>query len=81
MLTTITFSIISLGHKYGYPNYSLYLRTRMSPQHHRTNIVLPGMKLGSNFRTGGNWTLTFTLSWEPIDGSSQRLMIGQRGQC
>ncbi|KAJ9537853.1 hypothetical protein OSB04_030586 [Centaurea solstitialis] len=59
---------------------------------HPTNVLLPGMKLGSNIRTGRNWTLTswmsneipdsgaFTLSWEPIDESSQRLMIRHRGQ-
>ncbi|KAJ9558206.1 hypothetical protein OSB04_012820 [Centaurea solstitialis] len=59
---------------------------------HPTNVLLPGMKLGSNIRTGRNWTLTswlsneipdsgaFTLSWEAIDESSQRLMIRRRGQ-
>ncbi|KAI7742567.1 hypothetical protein M8C21_011601 [Ambrosia artemisiifolia] len=59
---------------------------------HPTNVLLPGMKLGYDARTKQNWTLTswlsddvpnsgaFTLSWEPIDESNQRLMIRQRGQ-
>ncbi|KAJ9537855.1 hypothetical protein OSB04_030588 [Centaurea solstitialis] len=59
---------------------------------HPTNVLLPGMKLGSNIRTGRNWTLTswlsneipdsgaFTLSWELVNGSSQGLMIRQRGK-
>ncbi|KAJ0477767.1 putative non-specific serine/threonine protein kinase [Helianthus annuus] len=59
---------------------------------HPTNVLLPGMKLGYNTRTGQNWTLTswrynnipssgaFTLSWEPINESSQRLMIRQSGE-
>ncbi|KAF5774412.1 putative non-specific serine/threonine protein kinase [Helianthus annuus] len=53
---------------------------------------LPGMKLGSDFKTGRNWSLTswlrygipdlgaFTMSWEPNGENSQRLMIRQRGQ-
>ncbi|KAK1417772.1 hypothetical protein QVD17_26906 [Tagetes erecta] len=53
-----------------------------------TNVLLPGMKLGTDLRTGRKWTLTcslndeipnsgaFTLSWEP----NQRLMIRRRGQ-
>lgn len=57
-----------------------------------TNVLLPGMKLGSDLRTGKNWNLTswlsndiadfgvFTLSWEPTDEASQRLMIRRRGQ-
>ncbi|CAH1453283.1 unnamed protein product [Lactuca virosa] len=59
---------------------------------HPTNVLLPGMKLGYDMTTGKNWTLTswvsndipesgaFTLSWEPIDEASQRLMIRQRGK-
>nr|KAJ0198865.1 hypothetical protein LSAT_V11C600326140 [Lactuca sativa] len=59
---------------------------------HPTNVLLPGMKLGYDMTTGKNWTLTswvsndipvsgaFTLSWEPIDEGSQRLMIRQRGK-
>ncbi|KAK9067847.1 hypothetical protein SSX86_011958 [Deinandra increscens subsp. villosa] len=59
---------------------------------HPTNVLLPGMKLGYDRRTRQNWTLTswlsdgifdsgtFTLSWEPIDETSQRLMIRRRGQ-
>ena len=54
---------------------------------HPTNVLLPGMKLGYDTTTGKNWTLTswlsndipdsgaFTLSWEPVDEASQRLMI------
>ncbi|CAH1427273.1 unnamed protein product [Lactuca virosa] len=57
-----------------------------------TNVLLPGMKLGSDLRTGMNWNLTsclsndiadfgvFTLSWEPTDEASKRLMIRRRGQ-
>ncbi|GJS75313.1 G-type lectin S-receptor-like serine/threonine-protein kinase [Tanacetum coccineum] len=57
-----------------------------------TNILLPGMKLGYDMTIGKNWTLTswlskeipnsgtFTLSWEPIEEASQRLMIRRRGQ-
>ncbi|KAI3692205.1 hypothetical protein L6452_32016 [Arctium lappa] len=59
---------------------------------HPTNVLLPGMKLGSSMTTGRNWSLTswlsneildrgaFTLTWEPIDEASQRLMIRRRGQ-
>ncbi|KAI7748929.1 hypothetical protein M8C21_029618 [Ambrosia artemisiifolia] len=56
---------------------------------HPTNVLLPGMKLGYDTRTRQNWTLTswlsngskaFTLSWEPINETSQRLMIRRRGQ-
>ncbi|KAJ9537848.1 hypothetical protein OSB04_030581 [Centaurea solstitialis] len=59
---------------------------------HPTNVLLPGMKLGSSMITGQNWSLTswlsydildpgaFTLTWEPIDEASQRLMIRRRGQ-
>ncbi|KAK9067851.1 hypothetical protein SSX86_011962 [Deinandra increscens subsp. villosa] len=59
---------------------------------HPTNVLLPGMKLGYNKTTGQNWTLTswltddsfdsgaFTLSWEAIDETSQRLVIRRRGQ-
>ncbi|KAI3692207.1 hypothetical protein L6452_32018 [Arctium lappa] len=57
---------------------------------HPTNILLPGMKLGSNMKAGHTWTLTswlsdeisdsgaFTLSWEPMEEASQRLMIRRR---
>ncbi|PWA41930.1 S-receptor kinase-like protein 1 [Artemisia annua] len=49
------------------------------------------MKLGYNMTIGKNWTPswlskkihnsgTFTLSWEPIEEASQRLMIRRRGQ-
>ncbi|KAI7730616.1 hypothetical protein M8C21_009111, partial [Ambrosia artemisiifolia] len=60
---------------------------------HPTNVLLPGMKLGYDTRTRQNWTLTswlgvdtfesgtFTLSWEPINETSQRLMIQKRGQA
>ncbi|KAI3690211.1 hypothetical protein L2E82_48187 [Cichorium intybus] len=59
---------------------------------HPTNVLLPGMKLGYDMTTGQNWSLTswmsdeipetgaFTLSWEPIEEASQRLMIRQRGR-
>ncbi|KAI3505456.1 hypothetical protein L1887_27587 [Cichorium endivia] len=57
-----------------------------------TNVLLPGMKLGSDLRTGRIWNLSswlsddiadlgaFTLSWEPTDEASQRFMIRRRGQ-
>ncbi|KAI3703559.1 hypothetical protein L1987_73716 [Smallanthus sonchifolius] len=57
-----------------------------------TNVLLPGMKLGSDLSTGRNWSLTswlsdeipdlgaFTLSWEPNGENSQRLMIRRRDQ-
>ncbi|KAM0070209.1 putative protein kinase RLK-Pelle-DLSV family [Helianthus debilis subsp. tardiflorus] len=57
-----------------------------------TDVLLPGMKLGLDLRTGRSWNLTswlaheipdlgaFTLSWEPNGESSQRLMIRRRGQ-
>ncbi|KAF5774326.1 putative protein kinase RLK-Pelle-DLSV family [Helianthus annuus] len=56
------------------------------------NILLPGMKLGYDLRTGRNWSLTswlsdeifysgaFTMSWESNGEDSQRLLIRQRGQ-
>ncbi|CAH1427275.1 unnamed protein product [Lactuca virosa] len=59
---------------------------------HPTNVLLPGMKLGYDMEMGQNWTLTswlsneipksgaFTLSWEPTQKASQRLMIRRRGQ-
>ncbi|KAI3505442.1 hypothetical protein L1887_27572 [Cichorium endivia] len=59
---------------------------------HPSNVLLPGMKLGYDMTTGQNWSLTswvsndipdsgaFTLSWEPIEEASQRLMIRRRGQ-
>ncbi|KAK9067850.1 hypothetical protein SSX86_011961 [Deinandra increscens subsp. villosa] len=59
---------------------------------HPTDVLLPGMKLGYNMKTRQNWTLTswlsdnifdsgaFTLSWEAIDETSQRLIIQRRGQ-
>ncbi|KAJ9537846.1 hypothetical protein OSB04_030579 [Centaurea solstitialis] len=59
---------------------------------HPTSILLPGMKLGSNMKTGHTTTLTswlsdkivdsgaFTLSWEPMEEASQRLMIRRRGK-
>ncbi|GKB99373.1 G-type lectin S-receptor-like serine/threonine-protein kinase [Tanacetum coccineum] len=58
---------------------------------HPTNVLLPGMKLGADLRTGQTWNLTswftddrpdsgaFTLSWEPNGESSQRLTIRRRG--
>ncbi|XP_071741709.1 G-type lectin S-receptor-like serine/threonine-protein kinase CES101 [Rutidosis leptorrhynchoides] len=58
---------------------------------HPTNVLLPGMKLGSDLKTGQNWNLTswtsdqipapgaFTLSWEPNGKNSQRLLIRLRG--
>ncbi|KAJ9537847.1 hypothetical protein OSB04_030580 [Centaurea solstitialis] len=59
---------------------------------HPTNVLLPGMKLGSSTTTGQNWSITswlsnkildpgsFTLTWEPIDKASQRLMVRRHGQ-
>ncbi|KAI7742571.1 hypothetical protein M8C21_011605, partial [Ambrosia artemisiifolia] len=59
---------------------------------HPTNVLLPGMKLGYDRKTNQNWTLTswlsdniyhpgaFTLSWEPVNETYQRLMIRRRGQ-
>ncbi|KAJ9537433.1 hypothetical protein OSB04_030166 [Centaurea solstitialis] len=59
---------------------------------HPTNVLLPGMKLGSDIRAGRNWTLTswlsneipnsgaFTLSWESIEEKSQTLVIRRQGQ-
>ncbi|KAL4565127.1 hypothetical protein LXL04_029212 [Taraxacum kok-saghyz] len=59
---------------------------------HPTNVLLPGMKLGYDMKRGHNWTLTswmsdeipdsgaFTLTWEPTEEASQRLMIRRRGQ-
>nr|GEW09674.1 G-type lectin S-receptor-like serine/threonine-protein kinase At1g67520 [Tanacetum cinerariifolium] len=59
---------------------------------HPTNVLLPGMKLGYDTSIGKNWTLTswfnegipnsgaFTLSWEPIEEASQRLVIRRQGQ-
>ncbi|KAL7594226.1 hypothetical protein Lser_V15G29946 [Lactuca serriola] len=59
---------------------------------HPTNVLLPGMKLGYDITTGKNWTLTswvsndipssgaFTMSWEPIEETSERLMIRRRGK-
>ncbi|PWA57570.1 Apple-like protein [Artemisia annua] len=59
---------------------------------HPVNVLLSGMKLGYDKATGRNLTLTswltneiphsgaFTLSWEPTDEASQRLMIRRRGQ-
>lgn len=57
---------------------------------HSTNVLLPGMKLGYNLRTGRNWTLnswvsdqvpasgSFSLSWEPTQESGQ-LVMHRRG--
>ncbi|KAM0070204.1 putative protein kinase RLK-Pelle-DLSV family [Helianthus debilis subsp. tardiflorus] len=57
-----------------------------------TNVLLPGMKLGSDRRTGRRWELTswlsdtipdvgaFTMSFEDSDKNNQRLMIRWRGQ-
>nr|XP_043630708.1 G-type lectin S-receptor-like serine/threonine-protein kinase CES101 [Erigeron canadensis] len=59
---------------------------------HPTNVLLPGMKLGSDLRTGQKWELTswlsdeipdqgaFTLSWQATEKASQRMMIRRRGQ-
>ncbi|KAK1417773.1 hypothetical protein QVD17_26907 [Tagetes erecta] len=57
-----------------------------------TNVLLPGMKLGLDRRTGRSWNLTswlsdvipgvgaFTMSWEPTGDDSQRFTIQRRGQ-
>ncbi|KAC9222880.1 hypothetical protein E3N88_08384 [Mikania micrantha] len=57
---------------------------------HPINVLLPGMKLGSNLKTGRNWILTswlsdeipdsgaFTLSWEPNGEDYQRILVRQR---
>ncbi|KAI3703531.1 hypothetical protein L1987_73672 [Smallanthus sonchifolius] len=59
---------------------------------HPTNVLLPGMKLGSDLTTAKNWNLTsslsdqipdsgaYTLSWEPNGEDSQRFMVRQRGK-
>ncbi|KAL8259885.1 hypothetical protein R6Q59_027838 [Mikania micrantha] len=59
---------------------------------HPINVLLPGMKLGSNLKTGRNWILTswlsdeipdsgaFTLSWEPNGEDDQRILVRQRDQ-
>nr|GEW37804.1 G-type lectin S-receptor-like serine/threonine-protein kinase At1g67520 [Tanacetum cinerariifolium] len=59
---------------------------------HPTNILLPGMKLGSDLETGITWNLTsrlsdeildsgaFSLSWEPNGENSQRIIVRRRGQ-
>ncbi|KAK9067871.1 hypothetical protein SSX86_011982 [Deinandra increscens subsp. villosa] len=59
---------------------------------HPTNVLLPGMKIGSDLRTGKIWNLTswlsdeipnsgaFTMSWEPKGEDSQRFLVRQRGQ-
>nr|XP_043628155.1 G-type lectin S-receptor-like serine/threonine-protein kinase At1g67520 [Erigeron canadensis] len=59
---------------------------------HPNNVLLPGMKLGYDINTGRNRTLTswlsteipgpgaFTMSWEPMEEASQRLMIRRRGE-
>ncbi|GJS82096.1 G-type lectin S-receptor-like serine/threonine-protein kinase [Tanacetum coccineum] len=59
---------------------------------HPTNVLLPGMKLGSDLETGKTWNLTsrlsdeildsgaFSLSWEPNGENSQRFMVRRRGQ-
>ncbi|GJR98628.1 G-type lectin S-receptor-like serine/threonine-protein kinase, partial [Tanacetum coccineum] len=59
---------------------------------HPTNILLPGMKLGSDLETGKTWNLTsrlsdeildsgaFSLSWEPNGENSQRIIVRRRGQ-
>ncbi|GJV10023.1 G-type lectin S-receptor-like serine/threonine-protein kinase [Tanacetum coccineum] len=56
---------------------------------HPNNVLLPGMKLGYDLKTGKNWTLTstlsedvynpgaFSLSWEP---AGERLVIRRRNQ-
>ncbi|PIN05636.1 Serine/threonine protein kinase [Handroanthus impetiginosus] len=66
-------------------------RTLWQSFDHPTDTLLPGMKLGINFRTGHNWSLTswindqvptsgsFTLGGDP-NGSSQ-LMIWWRGNA
>ncbi|KAF5774510.1 putative protein kinase RLK-Pelle-DLSV family [Helianthus annuus] len=57
-----------------------------------TNVFLPGMKLGSDLKTGRNWNLTswlsdevpdvgaFSLSWVSNGENSQRLLVQQRGR-
>nr|GEW37805.1 G-type lectin S-receptor-like serine/threonine-protein kinase At1g67520 [Tanacetum cinerariifolium] len=59
---------------------------------HPTNVLLPGMKLGSDLVTGKTWNLTsrlsdeildsgaFSLNWEPNGENSQRLMVRRRAQ-
>ncbi|KAJ0716722.1 putative non-specific serine/threonine protein kinase [Helianthus annuus] len=59
---------------------------------HPTNVFLPGMKLGSDLKTGRNWNLTswlsdevpdvgaFSLSWVSNGENSQRLLVQQRGR-
>ncbi|GKB52034.1 G-type lectin S-receptor-like serine/threonine-protein kinase [Tanacetum coccineum] len=59
---------------------------------HPTNVLLPGMKLGSDITTGQTWILTswlsneipnagaFTLSWEPVNETSHKILIRRRGQ-
>ncbi|KAI3828664.1 hypothetical protein L1987_02772 [Smallanthus sonchifolius] len=59
---------------------------------HPINVLLPGMKLGSDLRTAKNWNLTswlsdqipdsgaYTLRWETNGEDSQRFMVQQRGQ-
>ncbi|GKD62766.1 G-type lectin S-receptor-like serine/threonine-protein kinase, partial [Tanacetum coccineum] len=59
---------------------------------HPTNVLLPGMKLGSDLETGKTWNLTsrlsdeildsgaFSLNWEPNGENSQRFMVRRRGQ-
>ncbi|GKC91604.1 G-type lectin S-receptor-like serine/threonine-protein kinase [Tanacetum coccineum] len=59
---------------------------------HPINVLLPGMKLGSDLETGKTWNLTswlsdeildsgaFSLNWEPNGENSQRLMVRRRGQ-
>ncbi|XP_071727436.1 G-type lectin S-receptor-like serine/threonine-protein kinase At1g67520 [Rutidosis leptorrhynchoides] len=59
---------------------------------HPTNVLLLGMKLGYDLQSGQNWTLTswlsdkipnsgaFTLSWEPNEEMSQRLLIRREGE-
>ncbi|KAI7740089.1 hypothetical protein M8C21_026366 [Ambrosia artemisiifolia] len=57
-----------------------------------TNVLLPGMKLGSDIKTGRNWNLTswlsdevpdygaFSMSWISVGENSQRLLVQQRGR-
>ncbi|KAK1417740.1 hypothetical protein QVD17_26874 [Tagetes erecta] len=59
---------------------------------HPTNVLLPGMKLGSDVQSAKNWTLTswlsdenprdgaYTLSWETNGEDDQRLMVRFRGE-
>ncbi|KAJ0477857.1 putative protein kinase RLK-Pelle-DLSV family [Helianthus annuus] len=59
---------------------------------HPTNVFLPGMKLGSDLKTGRNWNLAswlseevpdvgaFSLSWVSNGENSQRLLVQQRGR-